>query len=95
MISRIQRGIVVLLGIHLDDDESVAKKLALKLPKVRLWPNKEGKAWSAGAADLDYEILIVSQFTLYNTMKGNKPDFHLAQKADEARVPLITILEDL
>lgn len=60
IISKISKGVVVLLGIHLDDDETVAKKLALKLPKVRLWANQEGKAWSAGVADLDYEILIVS-----------------------------------
>lgn len=34
--------------------------------------------------DLQYEILCVSQFTLYNRLKGNKPDFHLAMQGAEA-----------
>jgi D-tyrosyl-tRNA(Tyr) deacylase len=33
----------------------------------------------------DLEVLCISQFTLYPTLKGNKPDFHLAMGGDEAR----------
>lgn len=58
--------------------------MAHKLPKIRLW-DKDNKSWNASVADLDLEILIVSQFTLYAYMKGNKPDFHYAMNADGAR----------
>lgn len=37
LISSIGKGLLVLLGIHLDDDKALAKKMAQKLPKVRLW----------------------------------------------------------
>ena len=42
---------------------------------MRLW-EKDGKSWNASVKDINGEILIVSQFTLYGILKGNKPDFH-------------------
>lgn len=60
MVSKIGRGILVLMGIHRDDDLEIAKKLAHKLPKIRLWDSEDGKSWSHGAQDNGYEILIVS-----------------------------------
>ena len=43
------------------------------------------KTWDKSVKDLGYEILVVSQFTLYGVLKGNKPDFHNSMGADEAR----------
>ncbi|CAD8201379.1 unnamed protein product [Paramecium octaurelia] len=84
LVSQIGKGLVVLLGIHERDTKEVAKKLAHKLSKIRLW-EKENKAWNGSCVDFNYEILIVSQFTLYAYMKGNKPDFHYAMDAEKAR----------
>jgi D-tyrosyl-tRNA(Tyr) deacylase len=44
---------------------------------------------------LNLEILVVSQFTLYAFLKGNKPDFHLAMGGDEARHLFDMLVEEL
>eukprot|EP00919_Chromeraceae_sp_WS-2016_P013099 GHVR01030598.1.p1 GENE.GHVR01030598.1~~GHVR01030598.1.p1 ORF type:complete len:113 (-),score=9.35 GHVR01030598.1:87-425(-) len=56
-----------------------------KTLNMRLWNNKDDKAWSSSVMDIDGEVMAVSQFTLYSIMKGNKPDFHSAMPADEAK----------
>lgn len=42
------------------------------------------KRWHRNVQEKSYEILCVSQFTLYSKLKGNKPDFHLAMQGPEA-----------
>ena len=42
------------------------------------------KTWDSNLVDNNFEILIVSQFTLYGILKGNKPDFHKALNPEEA-----------
>lgn len=44
---------------------------------------------------MQYEILCVSQFTLYNRLKGNKPDFHLAMQGAEASNLYNSLLQQL
>ena len=51
----------------------------------RIFENEEKKLWSKSVSDLNLEILCVSQFTLYHTFKGNKPDFRLAMGTEEAK----------
>mmetsp|Transcript_10316 Transcript_10316/g.14151 ORF Transcript_10316/g.14151 Transcript_10316/m.14151 type:complete len:159 (+) Transcript_10316:56-532(+) len=82
-ISRIGRGVLVLLGIHRIDTIECVDNLARKLCNIRLWEN-EGKSWDHSVIDKKFEILIVSQFTLYGYAKGNKPDFHLSMKGEDA-----------
>lgn len=67
--------------------------------KLKLWPdfvdlgpeNKESNSpkgrggWKTSVLDNNYEVLVVSNFTLYGILKGNKPDFHSSMTADEAR----------
>ena len=61
--------------------------MARKLAALRLWEDgAAGRRWASSAADLGLEILCVSQFTLYHTMKGNKPDFRLAMAGNESRL---------
>ena len=67
-----------------DDTRAEAEQIARKLAAVRLWEDEAGRRWARSAADLDYEILCVSQFTLYHTMKGNKPDFRQAMAGTES-----------
>ena len=45
--------------------------------------------------DLNYELLIVSQFTLYHKMKGNKPDFHNARDHEEAKQMYLEFIQML
>jgi D-tyrosyl-tRNA(Tyr) deacylase len=51
---------------------------------MRLW-EKDNKSWNASVMDIKGEVMAVSQFTLYGILKGNKPDFHAAMQADQAR----------
>lgn len=61
---------------------------ARKLLSIRLFNDEADgtKRWQRNVKDLDAEILCISQFTLYNRLKGNKPDFHLAMQGGDATV---------
>lgn len=74
-----------MLGISTTDTMEQADKMVNKLVNVRLWDNADtGKSWSESVKSLNLGLLIVSQFTLYGKLKGNKPDFHDAMKASDS-----------
>ena len=53
---------------------------------VKFWENDNGAAWRQHVKQKGFEILCVSQFTLYGTLsKKNQPDYKLAMKADQAQ----------
>eukprot|EP00475_Leptophrys_vorax_P015180 TRINITY_DN21540_c0_g1_i2.p1 TRINITY_DN21540_c0_g1~~TRINITY_DN21540_c0_g1_i2.p1 ORF type:complete len:148 (-),score=5.33 TRINITY_DN21540_c0_g1_i2:47-427(-) len=57
-----------------------------KILNLRMWPNeKSGRAWDQSVSQRGYEVLLVSQFTLYGQPKGNKLDFHVAMPPQQAR----------
>lgn len=71
----IGRGYVVLLGVGNEDTRETAEKMADKVKKLRLFPDSEGKT-NLSIEDIDGEILVVSQFTLYaDARKGTRPSF--------------------
>lgn len=75
IIGKIGRGYMVLVGVCDADDETVADKMVDKMIKLRINEDAEGKT-NLALADVDGELLIVSQFTLYaNCKKGNRPSF--------------------
>lgn len=75
IIGKIGRGYMVLVGVCDADDEAVADKMVDKMIKLRINEDAEGKT-NLSLADVDGELLIVSQFTLYaNCKKGNRPSF--------------------
>ncbi|KAG8348054.1 putative D Tyr tRNA(Tyr) deacylase [Trypanosoma vivax] len=87
VVGEIGRGIVVLVGIHKDDNEENMNYIVRKLLSLRLWPSEDGeKSWDRNVVQIGGGILLVSQFTLMHTLKGNKPDFHMAMKPEEAKV---------
>jgi len=72
-VARIGPGLLVLLGITHDDDETVAVKLAQKVRALRIFADAEGRM---NAPLAEREVLVVSQFTLYgDTRKGNRPSY--------------------
>ncbi|RPI00406.1 MAG: D-tyrosyl-tRNA(Tyr) deacylase [Calditrichaeota bacterium] len=78
LISRIERGLVVLLGIKNGDDHSVAEFMAQKMVNLRIFEDQDGKL-NLSALDVGAEILAVSQFTLYaDTRRGRRPGFSTA-----------------
>lgn len=84
-ISKIQKGLMILVGIGKNDTAADAEFIANKILNLRLW-EKDGKPWNASVMDMQYELLIVSQFTLYTVLKGNRPDFHSAMAPAEGKV---------
>jgi len=75
IISSIGRGYVVLLGVGESDTKEHADKMADKIQKLRIFPDENGKT-NLSIEDIDGEILIISQFTLYaDCKKGHRPSF--------------------
>jgi D-tyrosyl-tRNA(Tyr) deacylase len=84
-------GLCVLVGVTHDDDEAAARKLAERIWNLRLFDDAAG-VMNRSAADLDAEILVVSQFTLYgDTTKGRRPSWIAAARPEQAE-PLVDVV---
>ncbi len=71
----INKGILILLGIHKDDTIDQADFLAAKCVDLRIFPDSEGKM-NLSLKEINGEALIVSQFTLYgDCRKGRRPSY--------------------
>nr|POF02945.1 d-tyrosyl-trna(tyr) deacylase [Quercus suber] len=65
-----------------------------KVLNMRLFPNEStGKGWDHNVMQKNYEVLLVSQFTLYGILKGNKPDFHVAMPPQTAKPFYASLVE--
>lgn len=81
---KINQGFLVLIGITHNDNEKIAEGMINKLLKLRVFSDENGKM-NKSIKDIDGELLLVSQFTLYaNCKRGNRPDFLNAAKPDFA-----------
>lgn len=79
---KIGKGYFILLGAKEGDTEEDADYLAEKLSKLRVMSDKNKKI-NLSLSDVEGEVLVVSQFTLYADMsKGNRPSFVKAAKPD-------------
>ena len=77
-------GLLVLLGVGVEDDEAALKKMVDKILVLRIFPNDEGK-FDKSVIDAHGEILLISQFTLCASLKGGRrPDFTSAARPDKA-----------
>ena len=77
-VDEINRGILVLLGLDLDDDQAVADRMVEKMLAYRIFPDDSGRM-NCSVADVDGGVLLVSQFTLAaDTGKGLRPGFSRA-----------------
>jgi D-aminoacyl-tRNA deacylase len=85
IIAQIKQGFLLFVGIAADDTSMQARALAEKVLKLRVF-EKEGRI-DKSVVDKDYEILVVSQFTLLaDTKKGNRPSFIKAAPPAKAEV---------
>ena len=84
LYSSINTGIVILIGISKNDNYEMAKELASKIIKLRIFNDDNGKM-NKNIMQIKGEVLVVSQFTLYaDTNKGNRPSFINAAKPELA-----------
>lgn len=87
-ISVIGTGLLILIGVTHDDDESDARWLAQKIATLRIFEDEAGK-FNRSALENGAGALVVSQFTLYaDARRGRRPDFIAAARPEVAE-PLI------
>jgi len=86
-ICQIKDGLIILLGIQIDDSNEDILWLVKKISNLRIFSDNDAKM-NNSVIDVNGEIIIVSQFTLHaKTKKGNRPSFITAAKPDIA-IPL-------
>ena len=84
VLGKIEKGLMVLIGVCESDDEAIADKMVKKLIGLRIFEDENGKT-NLDLHSVDGQLLLISQFTLYaNCKKGNRPSFVEAAKPDKA-----------
>lgn len=87
MYASIDQGLLILLGVGVDDKEIDVLKLAARIPKLRIF-NDENGLMNMSCSDMGGEYLVISQFTLMaDSRKGNRPSYFQAARPEQA-IPL-------
>ncbi|XP_018017646.1 D-aminoacyl-tRNA deacylase [Hyalella azteca] len=95
VVSKIGRGLCVLVGLQDTDTHDDLVWMANKLLKFRLFDDDPGRRWARGVQEAGLELLCVSQFTLCCELKGNKPDYRKAMAGETASAFYTQFLEML
>ena len=86
IVGEIGRGLNLLVGVATTDTETETDWMVRKCLNLRLFADESGKPWSKSVVELQGEILVVSQFTLYgDCRKGRRPSFGNSAAPDIAR----------
>ena len=86
-IADINQGLLIFLGIEIEDAKEDAIWLANKIVQLRIFQDENG-VMNKSITDVDGEIIVVSQFTLHaKTKKGNRPSYIKAARPEQA-IPL-------
>ncbi|MBF8808552.1 MAG: D-tyrosyl-tRNA(Tyr) deacylase [Enterococcus lacertideformus] len=86
-VGKIDRGLVILLGVHEKDTPEDVDYLVKKIVQMRIFEDEQGKM-NRSIEDIQGKILSISQFTLLaDTKKGNRPSF-IAAARPETAIPL-------
>ncbi|WP_461811451.1 D-aminoacyl-tRNA deacylase [Faecalimonas sp.] len=94
VIGEIGKGFLVLIGIGQADTREIADKLVKKLVGLRIFEDENGKT-NLALKDVEGEVLLISQFTLYaNCKKGYRPSFTEAQTPDKANMLYQYIIDE-
>lgn len=93
-VGAIDKGFMVLIGVSEFDTKEIADKMVRKMLGLRIFEDENGKT-NVSLADVDGQLLLVSQFTLYaDCKKGNRPSFTKAGKPDMAEEMYEYIIEE-
>ncbi len=94
-IGSIGKGFLILLGVGEEDSREIVDKYIDKILKLRIFADENGKT-NLSLQDVQGEVLVVSQFTLYaECRKGNRPDFINAAGAAKAKELYEYVLESV
>lgn len=95
VVGAIERGLLVLLGVSQSDDAATADMLADKVAGLRIFDDADGKM-NLSVADVNGEVLVVSQFTLYgDASKGRRPSYIAAARPEQAELLYNVFIEML
>ena len=86
-VASINHGLLVFLGIEIEDTNEDAKWLTNKISSLRIFSDEQGKM-NKSVTEVNGEAIVVSQFTLHaKTKKGNRPSYIKSAKPEQA-IPL-------
>lgn len=95
VVGQIKTGFLILLGIETADDQTDLEWLCNKIIKLRIFED-EAHNMNLSVADVDGELLVVSQFTLHaSTKKGTRPSFIKAARPEQAEPLYVTFCKRL
>ena len=87
IVSKINFGLLIFLGIEIEDTKEDSLWLANKIVQLRIFSDSDAKM-NNSLLDIDAEVIVVSQFTLHaKTKKGNRPSYINAARPEQA-IPL-------
>ena len=96
IISKINRGLLLFVGVTHEDDLGFADHLARKCTQLRIFEDDQQLQHQCSALDLNLEALVVSQFTLFgNTSKGRRPGFDQSAPPEKAEAIYQAFIESL
>lgn len=85
MVGKIEKGLVVLIGISDNDTKETINQMVRKIINLRIFSDENGKM-NLSIKDINGELLAISQFTLYaDCTRGNRPSFTSAGRPDYAK----------
>ena len=87
---QIQKGLLVLLGVHKDDTEKESSKIADKICGLRIFEDENGKM-NLSPDKVGAGLLIISQFTLFADCRSRRPGFSKAARPEKA-IPLYELV---
>ncbi len=94
IVGKIKKGFLVFIGISQKDTEAIADSMIKKLINLRIFRDEEDKM-NLSLKDIQGELLLISQFTLYaDCKKGNRPSFTKSAKFDVAENLYQYIIEE-
>jgi len=95
IVSQIDKGLLILLGVDSTDTEDDLLWLVQKIAGLRIFSDNDDKM-NLSVRDIDGEVLVVSQFTLFGaTRKGNRPSFLRAAKPEKGEKDYLKFVDEL
>ena len=95
VLGSIGNGLLVLLGVGVNDTEADAAYLAGKVTGLRVFPDEEGKM-NLSLGDVSGEVMVISQFTLYGDVRrGRRPSFVEAAPPERANALYESFVSEL